>query len=484
MPRDVARHGLAEPRDLVRPDGNGRGGHFGRMFGFLPVDPPSAEALADLAGGMRRVAGEQQNRGIPAGHTYLAQFVDHDITFDTTSQFERDNDPDTLPNARTPRLDLDSVYGAGPVDAPFLYDWSDASHGGARLLVDDNRDDPQLATFDLPRNRPGRALIGDPRNDENLIVSQLHALVLRFHNKVVDALHAAAPHPDGMALFETARRAVRHRYQSIVLHELLPRLLGRPAAERRFYDWRGPPFIPVEFSAAAYRFGHSIVRGDYVLNDPSDPSGSPRSVAILARDAAAGELDHLGGFRRVPRALQIQWKHFFATSGDTAPQPAMLIDEHLSPPLYRLPVAFTRDLPADAIAPDGTTSLALLNLRRGRALALPAGADVARALGLEPLAPERLFEDRGMRLQPGFEAELAAATPLWFYILREAQQLGGRGKHLGPVGGAIVGEVLTALVELDPDSFLHGDPVDVPGLAPAGEDFAMADLVRFAEDNP
>jgi hypothetical protein len=479
-PQDAARHGLATPRDLAG-FGGSREGRFGRMFPGLPVQAPSPAAIDELASDLRRQAGGRQNRAIPAGYTYLAQFVDHDITYDTTSQLGRPNDPDELPNARTPRLDLDSLYGSGPVDQPYLYDWSDASHGGAKLLLDTHPGDERLATFDLPRNSAGRALVGDPRNDENLIVSQLHALFARFHNAVVEHLGAAPPQPGGAPLLEAARRAVRHRYQAVVLHDLLPKLLGAPALSRRFYEWRGGPFIPVEFSAAAYRCGHSMVRPDYIVRDlPAGPGDAP-SIPILALSDDADELGHLGGFRPVPRPLQIQWKHFFATDPGAGPQVAQLIDEHLVAPLYRLPARFTRAIPDDE-GDATTTSLARLNLVRGRALGLPAGQDVARALGIEPLVPERLFAGVATVSPPALK-ELSAATPLWFYILREAEQLGERGKHLGPVGGAIVGEVLTALVENDPESFLHAEPVAVAGLAPAGKDFTMVDVVRFVEDN-
>jgi hypothetical protein len=477
---DAARHGLATPRDLAAFEGV-REGRFGRMFASLPVRAPSPAAIDELAADLKRLAGGRQNRAIPAGYTYLAQFVDHDITFDTTSQLGRPNDPDELPNARTPRLDLDSLYGSGPVDQPYLYDWSGAAHGGAKLLLDAHPGDERLATFDLPRNSAGRALIGDPRNDENLIVCQLHALFARFHNAVVERLAAASPQPRGAALLEAARRAVRHRYQAVVLHDLLPKLLGAPAPARRFYEWRGRPFIPVEFSAAAYRCGHSMVRPDYIVRDSPGGAGDPPSIPILALGDDAGELDHLGGFRPVPRALQIQWKHFFASDPGTAPQVAQLVDEHLVAPLYRLPARFARDLPDDE-GDATTTSLARLNLLRGHALGLPAGQDVARALAIEPLAPERLFANVAT-VSPSALQELSGATPLWFYVLREAEQLGERGKHLGPVGGAIVGEVLTALVENDPESFLHAEPVEVAGLARAGTQFTMVDVVRFVEDN-
>ena len=195
---------------------------FGRMFRYLPAaDFPEAAlvALADtisqgefderIGDGVEvdtpldQAEPEDENPAIPAGYTYLGQFIDHDITFDPMSSLDRFNDPDALQDFRTPRLDLDSVYGSGPDDQPFLYE-SDGKH----LLVGDDKDfDPRAARPDLPRNtaNPRRALIGDKRNDENLIVSQLHATMLRFHNRVLDT------EADGD--FALAQQIVRWHYQ-------------------------------------------------------------------------------------------------------------------------------------------------------------------------------------------------------------------------------------------------------------------------------
>src|SRR5262249_4606722 len=149
-----------------------------------------------------------------AGFTYLGQFIDHDLTFDPNSKLERENDPDALVDFRTPRLDLDSLYGDGPADNPFLY-----QDDGVHFLLGLN----QAFEEDLPRNsaEARRALIGDPRNDENLIVSQLHLAFLKYHNRVVDALRAIRPELSGEKLFGEARRIVRWHYQWIVIHEFL-----------------------------------------------------------------------------------------------------------------------------------------------------------------------------------------------------------------------------------------------------------------------
>jgi Animal haem peroxidase len=399
--------------------------------------------------------------------------VDHDITFDPTSKLQGDNDPRALVDFRTPRFDLDSLYASGPKDQPFLYDWSPQAAPGVKRLVGSNAGDGAI-TYDLPRNEQGRALISDARNDEHLIISQLHLLFIRFHNRVVDRVLAQQPALRGMALLEEAQRIVRRHYQWIVVHDFLPRIVGRKAAaaagvERRFYRWKGAPFIPFEFSVAAYRFGHSMVRGDY------KPNGRvQRAVPIFAKADEPGELDHLGGFRRLPVALTIDWAFFFPLSGQRPPDPdrpqqSRLIDTNLAPGLFSLPASVDSQ----------RQPLPRLNLLRGRALKLPAGSAVARAMGVEPLTDRELLLDD---IWPASARDaVRRAPPLWYYVLCEAQSRhGNRGRHLGPVGGGIVAEVLVGLLEADPSSYLRAEPGWKPTLPRASRGtFTMADLVRF-----
>src|SRR5215213_3243515 len=157
------------------------GGKFGRMF----PDLPALEADEDSAIGLGRAASHMddtlpvidstlENPRIPAGFAILGQFVAHDITADRSLLAPRESVED-LRNSRVPRLDLECLYGDGPVGAPFLYDREDPD----KLLLGPN---------DLPRNHQGTALVGDPRNDVHLLISQLHGAFLRFHNRAVDWL--------------------------------------------------------------------------------------------------------------------------------------------------------------------------------------------------------------------------------------------------------------------------------------------------------
>src|ERR1700674_2249288 len=258
-------------------------GRFGRMFRSLPAakygkdENESRTNLMKLGDLMTssfdppKDAPDTEESGIPALYTYFGQFIDHDITFDPNSSLIKHTDPDALTDFRTPALDLDNVYGRGPDDQPYMYD-------GHKFLLGDKiggAGDPSAQ--DLARNNanPRRALIGDPRNDENAIVSQLQGLFLRFHNRTIKDHPEIDPPTD----FDKIQKIVRFHYQYVVLNDFLPRIIhskvladlktnGRFDREKlKFFHWKNEPFMPVEFSVAAYRLGHSMIRPGYRLND-------------------------------------------------------------------------------------------------------------------------------------------------------------------------------------------------------------------------
>jgi heme peroxidase len=434
------------------------------MFRGLPVVEFDDALLKEIAAEMVDTPGSRgrDNPDIPAGYTYFGQFIDHDITFDKTPAFDRINDPDALVDFRTPRFDLDSVFGSGPTGSPELYDRN--SPKGVKLLVgrnpDTDTDGTALERDDLPRNPQGVAIIGDPRNDENVIVSQLQLTFIRFYNKLVD--READRHPDAAGVFKEANRRVRWHYQWVVIHDFLARIAGRdlvdqllkpdehgdPVARLKFYKPKNNAFMPVEFSVAAYRFGHSMIRPTYTINDvvPELPIFQPKGKA--------GPLDDFHGFRRLPAAWTVDWRHFFKV-GRQNPQPSRKIDTKLAEGLTNLH-GERGDL----------RSLPLRNLKRGKALQLPPGRQVALAIGAKELTARELG-----RPNP---------VPLWFYILKEAEVREG-GRKLGAVGARIVAETLIGLLAADPLSYLRVQPQWRPHLpaAKAG-DFTMTDLVKFA----
>jgi hypothetical protein len=435
-------------------------GRFGRMF-RLPPFVPSDERIAEIAALMVESNGaDLNNPTIPAGYTYLGQFIDHDLTFDPVSSLERQNDPDALVNFRTPRFDLDNLYGRGPADDPFLYDKASA---GNKLLIGHHDDED-----DLPRNTQDVALIGDPRNDENIFVSQLHLTMLKFHNKIVDLVTDDPKLRQGSeTTFEAAQRIVRWHYQWLVVHDFLRRVVGEdtlgavldetgptPKVDRRFFLWKKAPFMPVEFAVAVYRFGHSMVRPTYRLNTLVGPLPT-----FTGESVNQNPLGHFGGFRILPPFWTIEWARFFEVdaAGADDRQQTRLIDAKLAVPLTNLPVEIASN----------PNSLILRNLTRGARLLLPSGQAVAGRIGADVLS------DAELELPGGGPA------PLWYYVLKEAD-LQAQGRHLGQTGGRIVAEVFLGLLAADPSSYLSNQPSWTPFLPSATTgDFTMPDLIAF-----
>jgi hypothetical protein len=463
------------------------------MFRRLPVFEVQEDDLRALADSMTQ-AGPTDNPNIPAGFTYLGQFVDHDITHDVSSSLQRMNDPEGLVNFRTPRFDLDSLYGRGPVETPFLYDQADPDN--AKLLlgrVINNEGEREENQHDLPRNDfreptgpQDRALIGDMRNDENTFVSQLHLLFIKFHNMVVDKVRDDRPGLEGDDLFKETQRIVRWHYQWVVVFDFLERTVpggmldkllvgdedGLRKVRLKFYDFKKQPFMPVEFSGAAYRFGHSQVRGRYSINTTvrNVETFKPAHELPPRDDVFAFRTADFRGFRGLPPFWTVSWPFFFELEGaEEVLQPSLKIDPKISGPL-------TDALPGADHQDEDNRSLPRRNLLRGRALGLPSGQRVARAMGV----PKRSILSRD---DLGLEDELADKfgdeTPLWYYVLREAE-VQQNGERLGEVGGRIVAEVLLGLLDGDPLSFLSVEPNWTPELAEDGE-FTMADLIRFAD---
>lgn len=469
-------------------------GKFGRMFPQLRPFTPSEKALSDLGEAMVDLDSESpdgDNTSVPAGMTYLGQFVDHDITFDTTSLQEVLVDPLAITNFRTPALDLDCLYGTGPSVQPYLYDLSNGFAPQEKFLIGTTNMAPGAGDSslpvklpnDLPRASSGLALIGDPRNDENLIVAQLHLAFMKFHNKVVDGLKDGSIKrlsPIRKTVFEEARDIVIWHYQWIVINDFLRRILDPQQLNvvlnsgRKFYTYKDHPFIPVEFSVAAYRLGHSMIRDIYDYNRVFTPRPGgfvPASLDLLfAFTGKSGNPDDPFPVP-IPSDWIIDWRRFFWMDPKVPVNPSRKLDPFLVDPLKRLP-----NVPPP-------NSLAVRNLLRGRSMGLPTGQSIARLMRLTPLTPQQIATgpDGAIAKKHGFDLE----TPLWYYILKEAQ-VQNQGKRLGQVGSRIVAEVFVGLLEGDSSSFLARDrdwkptlPSEKPGI------FTMVDLLRFVDDvNP
>jgi hypothetical protein len=472
-------HGIAFGHPPHVPQGPfSKPGRFGRMFPQLPPLLVPDDAIAALAAGMKELNPDDpklDNPDLPAGFTYLGQFIDHDITFDTTPMPERTVDPMQIHNFRTPALDLDSVYGDGPVAQPYLYD----RDGKGLFLIGtaeasaNTTGRPQVPELpnDLPRNAQGFALVGDPRNDENLVVAQTHLAFLKFHNAVMLG--------DASQKFEDVRRAVTWHYQWIVLHDFLKRIAGEKVVadvleKRRFYRFADEPFIPVEFAIAAYRFGHSLVRASYDHNrifGPGPGRLATGSLDLLFRFTGLSGVINGKGPKTLPSNWVIDWRGFHEVGG--VPQGRVFNHARLIDPLL---IAKLHDLPG------GGGSLPQRNLIRGVRNQLPSGQSVANFMHLPVLTPDEISDGPASAVDK--KHRITHQTPLWFYILQEAK-VKENGRKLGPVGARIVAEVFVGLLQGDPNSFLSQNRRWQPDLGSKPGEFSFAELLRIGNNiNP
>jgi len=438
-------HCLAPSRSVDAPV-EGAAGRYERLFPQLKALVGEGDALLALgaAGGIcDGTPGCEDASETAAGWPMFGQFIAHDITADRSPLTHSVELADAV-NFRSPRADLESLYGSGQVGSPFLYRRDDPA-----LLLLGRNDRGEEA--DLPRNAEGIALIGDPRNDVHTVVSQLHVAMIRVHNRLVEsARRRGIP---ATRVFETARRETVWHYQWVIVNDYLPRLVGAELVDSvlehgpRFYHPDGAPRIPLEFADAAFRYGHSQVRDSFELNSTS---GDLRLFPDLI------------GFRAVPADFVIDWSRLFDVGGAQPAQRAKLIDGRLAGSLIELPAAITGDVEVDAYR-----SLAGRDLERGYAYGLPSGEAVAEAMGEAPLDGDPV----GLRAA-GWPGE----TPLWLYFLAESASR-GRGEQLGPAGGRIVAEVLIGILAADAGSYRATEPGWTPTLPAQGERFGLTDLL-------
>jgi heme peroxidase len=422
---------------------------------------------------------------IPAGFTYLGQFLDHDLTFDKSGLMEGvDIPPATLLQSRSPSLDLDSLYGNGPQD-PGSAKFYEAD--GIHLKKGAASGGPPGS--DLPRQTAaaaiGEAIIPDPRNDENLAVAQTHAAFIRFHNRVVDTLPSSVPTAQR---FQEARKIVTKHYQWLIRTDYLPRICTPAVVTNVFNQGRkvfevgasptSVPTMPIEFSVAAFRLGHSMVRADYKWNK-------------VFPNATLGQLfdfSHLSG--GLPGPIPDIWIADFRrlyNFGQLSPAPpalvvpaalfnrAMRIDTRLVTPLRTLRVP----------DPNPRKNLAFRNLLRANMLKLATGQQMVTFLKSKGVSVTKLTNAQIRDGNNGADLGALTATqrnallihtPLWFYILREAELNQGK---LGAVGSRIVTETFHRAIEGSTFSIVR-DTAFRPSLGPNNTTFRMVDLLFFA----
>jgi hypothetical protein len=413
------------------------GGRYRALFEDLPplrVDERALHALGRPGGPCDLgvdFAGDADSN-VASVWPFFGQFIAHDITADRSPLAHR-SDPGRIRNFRVPKANLEGVYGAGPVGSPYLYRKDDP----AKLLLSPSGND-------VPRNQEGIALVGDPRNDVHLYVSQMQVAFIDLHNRLVDRLR-----DDGVAepeVFEEARRAATWHYQHVILREFLPGLIGGELTAElldggpRLYRMDGDPYIPFEFADAAYRYGHAQIRDRYQVNEHFGPCPLFPDLIGFGPVAPEHEVDWI---------LQLE-------------QRAKRIDARLPASLIALPTEISGSAPGTDYA-----SLANRDLQRGSAVGLASGEAVAQRLGVPALSAEQV----GLA-----EHGWADETPLWLYVLKEAEVLHD-GERLGPVGGRIVGEVFVGIIDGDPESFRSVDPGWSPTLPARDGGFRLADIL-------
>lgn len=477
------------------------GFRFGRIFHGIPPFRPTDLSIDELGKAMTANANRSDST-LPAGYTYFGQFIDHDITHDTTAGLTVDApligdsvSPDTLKQLRSPSLDLDSVYGLPDgANSDFL------QPDGIRFRLGTTsatpREPRQFVGFDVPRQGendkiPGKALIGDHRNDENLIVQQLHTVFLKFHNKVVDVLERESPGESAPLVFARARDLVTKHYQWIVLHDFVKRIcdpkvwtevFGPPLTAED--GWNPTPVIfkvsasqippmPLEFSGAAFRFGHSLVREDYTWNRIF--ASSQRFILFFRFSQLSGNL--AGSENRFPSDWIADWRRMFKmedVEGEARINRTQIslnlaksFDVSLAQALGALPLA-----PANV--PDASNNLASRNLVRGSRYGLPSGQDVraacitAGASITSELSPADILNAvnavdpaLGQRVR---REEFHLKTPLWFYLLAEAQ-VKANGQTMGEIGSRIIAETFLAIIRSSRSSIFFPHPTDQTALA-------------------
>jgi hypothetical protein len=432
-------------------------GHYARLF-EKPAQPITADQetkLIELGCSMRYEVEREGTLTPRIGYTYFGQFLGHDLTHDATPLAGPYLEPEKTPNFRTATFDLDHVYGDGPSGSPYLYEGEEGAETfkiGATV--------PSGYRRDLPVQH-GRVLIGDledTRNLDNLLLRQMHVLFLKFHNEAIrqlqtnPAMENVADALGARTLFERARRLVRWHYQWIIRHDYLPRILHNDVwhhqQARTAHKPRTDFSVPIEFSLAAFRFGHSMVRNAYRLNC--------RQKRVLI-----GELMALGQKAEpISDDDLVEWGTFFdglPTSGP--PASASFIDTSVSCAMHGLSAGTIRL--ANRLEAIDPSNLPVRTLLRGARAQLPSGQEAADALvaqgkirANDRLTCSQLTSDSSNRSGEVLaENGLERNAPLFYYVLKEAE-LKGEGLTLGPVGSHIVSEVIQRALEADPEGYM------------------------------
>lgn len=429
----------------------------------LSTYPVSLKELGKQGGPMDGGTNSNRTSTVAVGDVFFGQLIDHDITLYIMSSLSLTTDVTQLHNARSPSLDLDNIYGNGPEAQPYLY-YSQGNFSGIKLLTGADLPNPNpLEAADLMRSVHGRVIIGDPRNDENRVISQLQLAMINFHNHIVDYLSVGY---SGAELYEHSREYTTWHYQWVVVHDYLVKICGGAVVNNilgsgcKYYKAQfGDAYIPIEFSAAAYRFGHSMI---------------PQKIQIQKNDSALELFGSLLGRGFVPltdaRGV-VDWLELVHSNAGRNVQMAEKLDTKLATDLLKLPF----------IASTSEQSLATRNLLRGQSFLLPSGENIAEAMQRPQAEIDSVTGNAQFVAGNKIISIYLQARPYGFIFYQKQKQLVGKllsvifdiGEGLGPVGARIVAETLIGLMEADSRSYMtvnrNWEPSDGINVSTLGE---------------
>jgi len=384
----------------------------------------------------------------PAGYTYFGQFIDHNLTEDDTAMRDAGElEPWETVNYRGPWLNLSGIYH--PVH----------DRGGWKQLYEPSGlvfrlGEPTVRgeQFDLPLDKNGHPLLIDERNNENIIVRQIHVMFLKLHNLAIKELAEDEPTLSPRKLFSKAQQRVCWQYQYLVRHDFLSKVCNENVFnelvvknEQPTIDWSAGGFsIPVELAQAVLRFGHSLVRPNYNLN-------------VAHPDIALRDLLSSGDARALAVDEAIHWPTLLGIK-----EPAMRFDTAVASPLFKLE---SKDIHSyvDRPMPHMPHPLPVRTLIRGAKSRLPTGQDVAKRMRVLVVHPTEQTIG-GVVYAPGAHLQslgLSEATPLWYYILLEAE-VNEHGATLGELGSRLLIETVNGALREDPNSYLSQRPKWTP----------------------
>ena len=392
-----------------------------------------------------RISDERPEILVDCGYTYFGQFVAHDLTKDVSSVDEVwQKESEKLENLQTPQLNLDVLYGSGPAFSPELYE-----DDGVRLKIGESKGSG--CPFDICVGRKGERFLADDRGAANLILRQMTAVFARLHNFAVEQFRPEIA--DEKALFEQAQLQTQRQFQWLVLKDYLPTMLNPEVYRKVFIDRsssiRWDTFsIPIEFASAAMRFGHAMVRPNYLFGFGQELL-LPK---ILGRTPDRGALAD---------EVEINWGFFFQGAGPGGAVTARPIDTRLSLPLHMLPADLIGV--AEVACPHfriakNPDQLPVRTLLRGAGLRLASGQTAANAFGERVLTKAGLCQNSdGEETEQGRilrDTGLVHETPLWYYILKESE-VTENGNRVGPVGSHLIAETIFGALRSDPHSCLN-----------------------------